>query len=83
MTLYEFKLLADTEQLDILYKQGVYIGKRKQGEEVIVLYQLEGFYVELYYIKYRCYIRRMHCFHSTLLLDPYLENINVEHWVNE
>ena len=81
MTLYEFKLLSGNEQLDILYNQGVYIGKRKHGKETIVLYQLESFYVELFYIKYRCYVRRIHCFHSTLLLDPYLEGMNVEHLV--
>lgn len=81
MTLYDFKLLTDNKQLDILYKQGVYIGKRKYGHEIVVLYQLEGFYVEVFYVKYRCYVHRLHCFHSTLLLDPYLEDINVEHLV--
>jgi hypothetical protein len=81
MTLYEFKLLPDQEQLDVLYNHGVYIGKQKQKSETIVLYQLESFYVEVYYIKYRCYVRRLHCFHSTLLLDPYLESIHVEHLV--
>ena len=81
MTLYEFKLLSDEERLDILYNQGVYIGKRKYGKETVVLYQLEGFYIEVFYIKYRYYVRRLHCFRSTLLLDPYLEGMNVENLV--
>jgi hypothetical protein len=81
MTLYEFKLLTDNEQLNLLYEQGVYIGKRKIDNETVLLYQLDSFYVELFYIKYRCYVRRLHCFHSTVFLDPYLESIKIEQWV--
>ncbi len=81
MTLYDFTLLDDCVQVDVLYNQGVYIGKRKSGTSIITLYQLEGFYVEVFYKKYRCIVTRLHCFTSTALLNPYLHDINVEELV--
>lgn len=79
MTLYHFQLLPLPEQIELLYKDGVYIGKRKGEWSSVLLYQLESFYVEVYYRKHRCYVSRLHCFRSTELLDPYLEQIEVEH----
>lgn len=77
MTVYDFRMLSDCEQIDLLYKEGVYIGKRPHPGSQILLYQLDAFYVEVYYQKYRCLIKRLHCFTSTTLLNPYLEQMNV------
>lgn len=82
MTVYDFQLLSQTVQVNLLYKEGVYVGKRKINSSSVLLYQLEGFYVEVYYKKYRCSVIRIHCFRSTTLLDPYLEQIDVEHLVS-
>lgn len=81
MTLFDFQLLSKNEQVDLLYKEGVYIGKRKINNSCVLLYQLESFYIEVYYKKYRCSVIRIHCFRSTTLLDPYMEQIDVEHLV--
>ncbi len=81
MTVYDFRILTDSEQIDLLYKEGVYIGKRAYPGSTILLYQLDAFYVEIYYQKYRCFVKRLHCFTSTILLNPYLEQINVEELV--
>jgi hypothetical protein len=78
MTLFEFRVLSDEDQIDLLYQEAVYIGKRKEGRATAVLYQLEGFYVEVYYQKYRRHVSRIIGFTSTIPLDPYLEQINVE-----
>lgn len=78
MTLFDFNLLSDNEKIELLYEQGTYVGKRKFKSGHVVLYQLESFYVELFYIKYRCYIDKIFCFSSTAFLDPYLEQIDVE-----
>ncbi|HEY0057592.1 MAG TPA: hypothetical protein VGB56_00570 [Flavisolibacter sp.] len=78
MTLFEFRVLSDEEQIDRLYQDAVYIGKRKEGHLSVVLYQLDGFYVEVYYHKYRRLVYRLRGFTSTIPLDPYLEQINVE-----
>ncbi|HEV7621662.1 MAG TPA: hypothetical protein VGO09_08015 [Flavisolibacter sp.] len=81
MKLSDFKLLPLKEQLDILYYQGSYIGKRKAGPVIIILYQLEEFYIEIYYTDYRRHISRVNYFVSTCFLDPYLEQMTLEHIV--
>lgn len=78
MTLFEFKLLTDADQLDLLYSEGVYIGKRKENNQTILLYQLDSFYVEVFYKKYRYFVSEVRCTDSTSCLEPYLEQINVE-----
>lgn len=81
MNQFDFSLLEENEQLDILYHEGVYIGKRKEGLRNILLYQLESFYVEVYYLKHRSHPDKIRCFRSTVFLDPYLENFPVHHLV--
>ena len=51
MTMYDFQLLPEQRQIEVLYKAGVYIGKRREGVSIILLYQLESFYVEVFYRK--------------------------------
>lgn len=81
MTLFDFQLLSLDEMIDLLYRDGVYIGKRKEEDSTILLYGLESFYAEVFYKKYRHCVVRLHCFQSTALLDPYLDQIDVEHLV--
>lgn len=81
MRLQEFKRLPQQEQTALLYEQGVYIGKRKQGATVVVLYQLEGFYAEVFFRVYRRIIDRIFCFSDTKRLDPYLNGMDVEQLV--
>lgn len=81
ITLFDYQILSREEQLQLLYEQGVYIGKRREDGQTRVLYQLEGFYVEIWYRAYRKWVDKIHCFRSTSLLDPYLEFIDLEHIV--
>lgn len=81
MTLLEFKLSDMCDKVSILYKHGVYIGKRREEHLTILLYQVDSFYVEIAYRLYRRYIARVRSSESTTLLDPYLEQIDVEHLV--
>ena len=75
MKMFDFGMLPDHEKIEVIYNQGVYIGKRKQGELYHVLYQIESFYVEIVYKKYRYYIDHINYFSSTAHLDPYLEHL--------
>ena len=81
MKMHDFQLLPEQDQIDILYQFGIYIGKHKQAVSINLLYQLEGFYVEVFYRKYRSHVKHLHCFESTEFLDPYLEQIDVENLV--
>jgi len=78
MKLFEFRLLSDEEQLELLYTEGVYIGKRKENGKTILLYQLDSFYVEVFYKKYRYFVGEVRCTDSTSCLEPYLDQINIE-----
>lgn len=78
MTQFEFQLLTEQEQVGQLYEEGVYIGKRKINNRAVLLYQLDSFYVEVYYLSYRRKVQKIRCSGSTSLLDPYLEQIDVE-----
>jgi hypothetical protein len=78
MNLFDFQLLPRAEQLDLLYIDGVYIGKQKEEHTIKLLYQLESFYVELTYTRHRRYVTRLYCFSSAAMLDPYLEGMDVE-----
>jgi hypothetical protein len=77
MTTYEFSLLNIRDQVDLLYQDGVYAGKRKVGTTVATLYQLDGFYVEVFFLKYRCQVERLCAFNSTFFLTPYLQEIDI------
>ncbi|HEX2536539.1 MAG TPA: hypothetical protein VHK69_22505 [Chitinophagaceae bacterium] len=78
MMLTDFERLPETEQLDVLYEKGVYIGKRKSGKRNVLLYQLDSYYVEIVYLVHRCHVIQVRCSASTDLLDPYLEQIEIE-----
>jgi hypothetical protein len=80
--MYEFRILSDQEQLDIVYSKGVYIGKRKTRGLVSVLYQVESFYVELFYKKYRYHISHTRCSASIVIAEPYLDQIDLAELVN-
>lgn len=82
MTMYDFKILCDEERVDVLYKDGVYIGKRTDKGLAIVLYQLHTFYVEIVYRKYRRHIQSIRCSENTVLVEPYLDQIDAGLAVN-
>jgi len=77
LSLGEFKELPAEFQFDILHKHGVYVGKRKEREQTIVLFQLHGFYVEVFYKQYRKTVDRIVTSESAEILSPYLNQIDV------
>jgi hypothetical protein len=81
MKMSNFESLSQKNQITILYQHGVYIGKKRQGQFVKLLFQLDSFYVELSYTSYRRSIDKIHCSDSLSILDPYLEQITIEYLV--
>lgn len=77
LSLSEFIDLPQELQFEILHKHGVYVGKRKINKQTIVLFQLHGFYVEVYYKQYRKIIDRIITSDDTDILQPYLGQIHV------
>lgn len=78
MKLCDYENLPEAEQLEHIQNDGVYIGKRWNKKNSLLLYQVNDFYVEVNYLKYRCYVYRIRCFRSTMLLEPYLDQVDIE-----
>lgn len=75
--LYKFQLLDQEDQINLLYTQGTFVGKQKNDNRISVLYQLDSFYVEITYKKYRYYIVSLRSFSTVELINPYLADINI------
>lgn len=78
LSLSEFVELPQELQFEILHKHGVYVGKRKLEKQTIVLFQLHGFYVEVYYKQYRKVIDHIITSNNTEILHPYLDQIHLK-----
>ena len=76
MTLYEFLALDEMEQAEAVWS-ATHIGEREDEEHKILLYQIDGFYVEVYYHKEYNVIRRMRPFASIDQLEPYLKKVDL------
>jgi hypothetical protein len=77
ISLAEFNELNDALKLDLVQKQGAYIGKRKIKRQTVILYQLYGFYVEVYYRSYRAIVDAIQTTDEVIILQPYLDQIHV------
>ena len=64
--------MDEMEQAEAVWS-GVYIEDRQDEEHRILLYQIDGFYVEVYYHKEYNVIRKFRPFASTEQLRPYLD----------
>lgn len=77
MTLYQFKFLDEAEQQETLWEMGVHIAERDEGEWRLILYQIEAFYVEVWYHREDNYILKFRSFLSTEQLEPYLSKVDI------
>jgi hypothetical protein len=65
------------EQFKRLYEQGVLISVRRSEEQKVLLYQIDGFYAEVYYHPADNFIK-IESFSGTEQLQPYLRQISLE-----
>ena len=75
--LAEYNQLSEEEQLNILYRDGVYVGKRKIEKQAVVLFQLYGFYVEVHYKHYRKQIDHTISSDNIEMLQLYIDQVEV------
>ena len=73
----EFMDLPGELQLQLLHRDGVYVGKRKLGKQTVMLMQLYSFYVEIYYTVYRSEVDHIITSDTTDILQPYLDQVQV------
>ncbi len=82
MTLQHFKALSLDRQRTTVLKKGVFLSDRKTGTFCIMLFQLDGLYIEVFFLNENDEILWIKCFDSTDALDPYLPQIDLSKLVN-
>lgn len=79
----QFDTLSKEEQQQELLKSGIFLAEREDGPFRIMLYQLNGFYVEVYFFNLYNKVAFFQTFEDTEALQPYLEQINVRTLLQE
>ena len=77
LTLYEFNSFTKNEKVKALCNHGAYLSERTVETLRIVLYQLSSFYVEVKYDTESNKIVEFQVFINTIMLEPYLEQIDI------
>jgi hypothetical protein len=77
MKLTDFNLLDEVKQAEVLLNYGVLVAERVYKSFTIFLYQVNKFYVEVYYHNSFSMIQGFRGFESIHSLDPYLEEIDI------
>ncbi len=77
MTINEFNHLDEMEQAEAIW-EGIFIDNRVENGLVILLYQIDSFYVEVFYHQELNVIRGLRSFTNTNQLEPYLRKINLD-----
>ena len=83
MVLEQFNSLSKYEQQDLLLKKGIFIAERFDGPFRIMLYQLDGFYVEVYFFNLYNKVAYFLGYDTTEVLEPYLAQIDVSDVLQE
>lgn len=79
MKLSEFILLSEEEKKKILLHQGILIGKRVVSGQMVFLFQLQTYYIEVYCDLEDKNVKEYLAFEGTTPLQPYLETIAIDH----
>lgn len=82
MTITHFSTLSLVKQLELLYTEGVHLAKRNCDGTPVILYQFGKWYVEIFYEKYRSVVSHTRSTDGTEILEPYLDNLDIETLVN-
>ncbi len=77
MTLYQFNVLTENEKTAIVWNEGHFVGDRKENNFSILLYQVQSFYVEVFYSGNENKISRLRSFNSMEQLEPYMRKIDI------
>lgn len=77
MNCMDFKYQQKKVKQELLFQNGVYLCHREEKDFSILLYQIDNFYVEVYFDKEEKQIGYMRAFTTLCDLDPYLPSIDM------
>ena len=77
MGLYEFNLLQQNKQMELIYSEAVFLTNRIEKPFGLSLYRLFDFYAEVYLNNDNNEIEKVRTFKSIEPLAPYLDEIDL------
>lgn len=83
MTPQKFKQLTRQQKRNTLLRFGAFVSERSFGPMRIMLYQLDSFYIEVYFFKWSKSVAWFKTFKSTDKLNPYLQQIDLSSLMQE
>jgi hypothetical protein len=73
----DFQILDLPDQLQIIENKAVFLDHRQSGDYSIELFQVEGFYVEIFFHIIKLNYKRIRVFDDSGFLDPYIDQIDL------
>ena len=73
----DFQILDQFDQLQVIEDKAVFLDHRQAGDYSVGLFQVEGFYVEVFFHVIKLTYNRIRVFDDTCFLDPYIEQIDI------
>lgn len=83
MKLSEFIALNEDQKRSTVLKKGVVLAKRLIEDQVVFLFQLQEYYVEIYCCNKSKDVMQYIAFQNTRQLAPYLDEIPISHLINK
>ena len=77
MTILQFRSLSRDIQRQVVQKNGSYLLCHSDNDSIVKLYQINGFYVELFFDLRMSAVTRIDCFDDPNRLEPYLRQVDV------
>lgn len=77
MTLTQFNKISVEQQQKALLSNGVFLAERKDAPLRMMLYDMEHFYVEVFFLSKYNKVAWFNAFQSTKNLEPYLQKIDI------
>lgn len=81
MKLSEFIALSEDQKRSTVLKKGVVLAKRLIENQVVFLFQLQEYYVEIYCCSQSKDVMQFIAFNNTRQLAPYLEGIPISQFI--
>ncbi len=83
MNLQVFERLSLEERLQLVWNEGNQIGIRFGRKHHVCLYHLQDFFAEIWFDPEEREVSMVRAFTSTICLDPYLSQINIDQLLTE
>ena len=77
MTFTQFRYLSEDEQEKLLWSRGVELMRQADEQYIFILFQVDGFYMELKFNISLKYVSQIIYFEDLGYLEKYLQEINI------